>query len=198
GRIRFRAKIPDLAKPGEWLLTAYGVDSQQIISNTVRKVVLVAPASKVEANNTILIIAAAIITSALMVFYSVRRKKLMLTQANSAKTGISNDDPAFEIVKKYITDNLRNELTLKTISLECRLSVKSVQESLRRNGFKTLPAIINQLRMEQAVVLLNKPNLSISEISYQLGFDDPDYFSRIFKNIHGVKPSEFRKLSQSG
>jgi AraC-like DNA-binding protein len=48
--------------------------------------------------------------------------------------------------------------------------------------------------LELALQLLADRNLSISEISYKVGFNDPKYFSRWFKKNFGVPPIRYRAL----
>ena len=51
-----------------------------------------------------------------------------------------------------------------------------------------------KIKLEEAMYLLNnQPNLNISEISYQLGFSSPRYFSKCFKSFYGVSPQNCRK-----
>ena len=52
-----------------------------------------------------------------------------------------------------------------------------------------------RLRMQQACRLLTATNLSVKEIAADLGYDDPFYFSRVFKSVHGVAPSDFRVMT---
>ncbi|MBQ7512065.1 MAG: response regulator, partial [Prevotella sp.] len=52
---------------------------------------------------------------------------------------------------------------------------------------------IKKARMEKAAELLSDPTNSISEVAYQTGFDDPNYFSRTFKNYFGVTATQFKK-----
>lgn len=52
---------------------------------------------------------------------------------------------------------------------------------------------IRKMRMTQAAEMLKDPTLSISEVAYKAGFDDPNYFSRNFKEYFGVTASQFRK-----
>ena len=48
------------------------------------------------------------------------------------------------------------------------------------------------LRMRRACELLRETSLSIKEIAAELGYDDPFYFSRIFKSVNHVAPREYR------
>lgn len=52
---------------------------------------------------------------------------------------------------------------------------------------------IKIVRMKKASVLLRQTGSSISGVSFELGFNDVDYFSRTFKNFYGETPSEYQK-----
>jgi signal transduction histidine kinase/CheY-like chemotaxis protein/ligand-binding sensor domain-containing protein/AraC-like DNA-binding protein len=58
---------------------------------------------------------------------------------------------------------------------------------------KSTAIYIRSIRLQKAADLLRSTTLSISEIAYEVGFDDPKYFSRTFSNEFGVSPSEMRK-----
>ena len=49
------------------------------------------------------------------------------------------------------------------------------------------------LRISDAATLLNTSHENVSEIAFQCGFADSNYFSRQFKRITGMTPSEYRK-----
>lgn len=49
--------------------------------------------------------------------------------------------------------------------------------------------------MKEACVMLNARQLSISEIAYALGFTNPKYFTKCFKDEFGVTPTEFQQKS---
>lgn len=52
---------------------------------------------------------------------------------------------------------------------------------------------IKDMRMNQAAKLLKDPKLTISEVSYMVGINDPYYFSKLFKSFFGITPSNYRK-----
>ncbi len=62
----------------------------------------------------------------------------------------------------------------------------------RWTGFSPIDYFIH-LRMQQASQLLAS-TLSVKEIAAELGYDDPFYFSRVFKSVHGVAPSDYRLM----
>lgn len=48
-----------------------------------------------------------------------------------------------------------------------------------------------EFRVERACALMAKNNYSIQEISASVGFDDPFYFSRVFKDVKGMSPRQY-------
>lgn len=84
------------------------------------------------------------------------------------------------------------------------LNIDSFAESMgyaRTNFYKKIKATtgctpneyIRMLRMNRAVELLQEGRLSIAEISYQIGFSDPNYFSKVFKSFYGTTPSKYKE-----
>lgn len=55
---------------------------------------------------------------------------------------------------------------------------------------------INRCRISNASALLKDKNTSVKDVAYSVGFTDQMYFSRVFKRVNGISPSEFRAISQ--
>jgi len=53
-----------------------------------------------------------------------------------------------------------------------------------------------RLRMEQACQMLAATTLSVKEVAAQLGYHDPFYFSRVFKSVNGIAPSDYRQTTR--
>ena len=51
-----------------------------------------------------------------------------------------------------------------------------------------------KLRLEEAAILLQNPDLSIAEAALQSGFNDSNYFSRLFRKKNNISPRSYRKL----
>ena len=56
---------------------------------------------------------------------------------------------------------------------------------------------LTRLKMNKAAELLEDSTMLIKEISAAFGYDDPFHFSRIFKNVLGISPKEFRRLRRA-
>lgn len=76
------------------------------------------------------------------------------------------------------------------------VSHRYMSDTIKTETGKTAIDQINLFLVEQAKNLLLSPNLSISETAYKLGFEYPQYFSRIFKKKVGASPKQYIKQAQ--
>nr|WP_252732479.1 helix-turn-helix transcriptional regulator [Cellulophaga baltica] len=74
------------------------------------------------------------------------------------------------------------------------ISPNHLNKSVRVNTSKSATEIIDEIKLIEIKYLLYQSNLSISEISYEMGYLDVSYFTRFFKKREGVSPKEFRGL----
>ena len=79
-------------------------------------------------------------------------------------------------------DQLENELNLSRLQLYRKL------KALTNHSGNTL---LRNFRLDKAKKLLIEGNFNISQVAYQVGFNDPAYFSRCFSKYVGISPSEF-------
>lgn len=107
-------------------------------------------------------------------------------------------------VKKY-SDNIRDcvtyidlhyneDLTLKKMAEYLNLNSSYLSTLFKKEVGKTVTAYVIQTRIKQALLMLNSTKLSIRDVANQCGFDDINYFSRVFKNYQGMSPSSYRKM----
>ena len=74
------------------------------------------------------------------------------------------------------------------------VSQRYLSDTLKKETGKTTTEHLQLFLINEAKNILLRPNKSISEIAYELGFEYPQYFSRLFKKKEGVSPSEYREL----
>jgi len=94
---------------------------------------------------------------------------------------------------EFMKGHLREPLKIATLAALVHLSRSHYTTLFRRVTGYAPQSYLNHLRMQRAVQLLNATQLSIKQISDQLGFSDQFYFSRAFKRMHNHSPSEHRR-----
>jgi transcriptional regulator GlxA family with amidase domain len=92
----------------------------------------------------------------------------------------------------YMMDHLNQPLQVARLAALENVSASHYFALFKsRTGHSPIDFFI-RLRMRRACQLLRGTSLSIKEIAATLGYDDPFYFSRIFKAIHNVAPRQYR------
>jgi AraC-like DNA-binding protein len=94
---------------------------------------------------------------------------------------------------QYIQEHLHEDLSLTTIAAHCAVSHYHLSHLFRKETGTTVTAFIKESRLHRALTLLAGPQMSIAEVAYRVGFEDPNYFSKAFRARFGVSPSEYRK-----
>lgn len=79
------------------------------------------------------------------------------------------------------------------LASEVHLSESQLYRKLKAISGKSTAIFIRTVRLKKALELLETSNLSISEIAYQVGFNDPAWFSRVFKEEFGMSPTEAKE-----
>lgn len=91
-----------------------------------------------------------------------------------------------------IERHFRSRHTVAFYARELGLSPRKMNEFIKPILGKTANEVIDERRILEAKRLILFTSLSIKEIAFELGFEEHSYFSRVFKKITGVTPSEFK------
>lgn len=103
----------------------------------------------------------------------------------------ANTDCRIDRAVEFIHTNLNQNISLADIAAACHLS-PSYLHKLFSTTLHTTPAnYMTQLKMNRALSLISQ-NLSVKEISYELGYCNDAHFSRTFKQFYGFSPKIFR------
>ncbi len=97
-----------------------------------------------------------------------------------------------ELVKGYIDSHYTERLSLHTLSEQFSVSYAHLSKILREHLNMPFSEYIIYLRMNKACELLQSADLSVSEISEMVGYDNAFNFTRAFKNQYGMSPSRYR------
>jgi signal transduction histidine kinase/ligand-binding sensor domain-containing protein/DNA-binding response OmpR family regulator len=97
---------------------------------------------------------------------------------------------AYQVLEKnYNEPNFSVEQFAREMFVSRSLLYKKIKALTNLN----ITDFINSYKLKKSVELIKSTELSISEIAFKTGFNDPKYFSRIFKKFYGSSPSEFLK-----
>ena len=106
---------------------------------------------------------------------------------------VPDNSKILESVKAYIETRLSENIEVEHICNEFGIGRTKLYE-IFRNELKTgISKYIFQRRMIKAKKLLKTTSLSIPDISSAVGFDDYNYFSRVYKKQYGKSPKHYRK-----
>lgn len=92
----------------------------------------------------------------------------------------------------YMLQHLNMPLQVATLAARVGLSKSHFTVLFKRYVGGTPMDYFIRLRLRQACRLLEDTRMSVKEIAYTLGYDDPFYFSRIFKSFNQIAPSKYR------
>jgi AraC-like DNA-binding protein/quercetin dioxygenase-like cupin family protein len=107
------------------------------------------------------------------------------------KSTLNTDKSVAHKIKLFIDDNFTNQhLNLDLISKELSYNPKYISRAFVKNMKTTISEYINSLRIKYAYSLIKRNVSSIKDISLACGFQDPLYFSKVYKGIIGESPSQ--------
>lgn len=93
----------------------------------------------------------------------------------------------------YINKNYRKDISLEDVSREVNINPYYFSKRFKEETGVNFIDYLTGIRIRKAKELLEDPRLSIKEICTKSGYTDPNYFSRIFKKVENVTPSEYRE-----
>ncbi|MFK5974515.1 MAG: AraC family transcriptional regulator [Flavobacteriaceae bacterium] len=97
-------------------------------------------------------------------------------------------------VYDYVMNNFDKNLSLQRAAKIVHMNPKSFSRFFKKNAKKNFTKYINEVRIGYACKLLLEKKMNISEICYEIGFNNISYFNRQFKSIEGLSPKEYVKL----
>lgn len=109
---------------------------------------------------------------------------------------IHHSDTLVDLIKDFLLNNLNKNFTLDEIAEKFHYSKSYLHTKFKIKTGYPLLVFFNLKKIQKACEFLNYTDLTIKEISYKVGFDDPLYFSRIFKNFMGKSPRNYKQNLQ--
>ncbi len=93
---------------------------------------------------------------------------------------------------QYIHQHLADKITVAQLAAACCMSQSAFYQVFKETfGISPLEYVL-KLRIEQAKKLMADPHASVTEVCYASGFNNLNHFSKVFKRMEGVTPSQYR------
>lgn len=117
-------------------------------------------------------------------------------RAPGLNSGEGEDDCARRIGRSiaYMAQHLDQPLQVSTLAAQASVSPSHYFALFRQHTGSAPIAYFIRLRMRQACQLLETTSLTVKEVAGVLGYDDPFYFSRLFKSVTGTAPRAYRGM----
>lgn len=112
------------------------------------------------------------------------------THSYDAKKDTNNI--ADEIIQIIYNNYQNKELSLEDVSKKVNLSQSYICVRFKAYTGKTLIQYINEFRIQSSLSLLADSNRKINDIAESVGFDNGNYFTKIFKRLKGITPADYR------
>ncbi|GFR37133.1 putative HTH-type transcriptional regulator YdeC [Insulibacter thermoxylanivorax] len=97
-------------------------------------------------------------------------------------------------VLSYIHRHYQEPIRIKDLAEELNMSEEHFCRFFKKMMKRSAVSYINEYRMQQAKMLLTETDSKILDVALQVGFDNLSYFITVFKQHHGITPSQYRKL----
>lgn len=104
-----------------------------------------------------------------------------------------NTEDRMRQVLDYIHENYKEDLNAKSLSEILFLSPSYLSHEFKKTTGQSIGKYLEEVRLNQAERLLVKTDLKIAEIGWMVGYEDQNYFTKVFRKKYEKTPSEYRK-----
>ena len=117
-----------------------------------------------------------------------------ICKSNEHKKTSDTPDNLTKNVTDYLDEHFRENITLPTLSAKFHVSESYLSRKFSHATGMTIVEYLQYRRILEAQKMLANPNMPISEICYDNGFNNLQHFYRTFKKITGITPSKWRSI----
>lgn len=103
----------------------------------------------------------------------------------------------FEDVKDFIKENIASELEQEKVAAKFGLSVYYFSRTFKEVTGTNFSDYINKCRIDVAKELLSTGEMNVKEVCFKVGYNDPNYFSKVFKKYEGISPANYKIINEN-
>lgn len=107
--------------------------------------------------------------------------------------GGNSEAPEISRAREFIREHLAEPLDLKQVAENANLSSCYFCRKFKESTGITFTSYISRSRVEEAKKLLANPQVRVSEVAFEVGFQSLTHFNRVFKEISGISPTRYRR-----
>lgn len=110
---------------------------------------------------------------------------------------ISEDEKFLLKISEYVEDHISNpSLSIVELSKKMNISRGTLYSRILSLTGETPVEFVRSIKLKKAAILLEKSDMKIAHIGYEVGFSNPNYFTRAFKAKYDVSPSQYITLKR--
>lgn len=130
-------------------------------------------------------------TTAQMESFVIDKLLFIETIINESKSNKSRR--AVREVERLIEKNYNQNITIQYLADEVYMSIGHLQNLFKKETGQTINNYITAVRMDKAKILLKDSGIKIYEVANSVGYQDTNYFTRIFRKVVGENPVDYRE-----
>lgn len=93
----------------------------------------------------------------------------------------------------FMEEHINEQITLSYVATSVRKSNSYISHLFKKNFDKSFSTMFIEMKLNKADEFFRiRPDLTISEVAYKLGYNNPLYFSRLYKKYRKISPKEFK------
>ena len=119
---------------------------------------------------------------------AMKSNQIAMYQANAEPVAVVR-------AKNYIREHLHEDISLADVAAAAFTSTFYICKLFKRHTALNFTEYVSRIRIERARQLLANPNLRVSEIAYEIGFQSLTHFNRVFRRLVGESPTTYREKS---
>lgn len=130
--------------------------------------------------------------------YTIRKFMLerLVTIQEALEKSDSSDKAVIRDILRFIQENYRKEISINAIAEHVHLAPTYMCILFKKEKGVSINDYITQSRIEEAKELLRDRKLKLYEVSARVGYQDANYFSKVFRKLTGMIPSQYRDTLQ--